>query len=55
MATSRSAVERLWEACQVPDYRKIAPATHAELAVTLDGFLMRQGKIPVDWFSAQAG
>ena len=53
MATSRSAVERLWEACQVPDYRKIAPATHAELAVTLYGFLMRQGKIPVDWFSAQ--
>ena len=47
------AVERLWEACQVPDYRKIAPATHAELAVTLYGFLMRQGKIPVDWFSAQ--
>ncbi len=53
MATSRSAVERLWEACQVPDYRKIAPATHAELAVTLYGFLMRQGKIPVEWFSAQ--
>src|SRR5882757_4912037 len=53
MATSRSAVERVWEACQVPDYRKIAPATHAELAVTLYGFLMRQGKIPVDWFSAQ--
>src|SRR5437762_984280 len=53
MATSRNAVERLWEACQVPDYRKIAPATHAELAVTLYGFLMRQGKIPVDWFSAQ--
>jgi ATP-dependent RNA helicase SUPV3L1/SUV3 len=53
MATGRSAIERLWEACQVPDYRKIAPATHAELAVTLYGFLMRQGKIPVDWFSAQ--
>ena len=23
-------VERLWEVCQIPDYRKIAPATHAE-------------------------
>ena len=53
MATSRAAVERLWEVCQVPDYRKIAPATHAELVVTLYGFLMREGKIPVDWFSAQ--
>ena len=53
MATTRDAVERLWEVCQVPDYRKIAPATHAELAVTLYGFLMREGKIPADWFSAQ--
>src|SRR6476620_6718310 len=53
MATSRSAVERLWEACQVPDYRKIAPATHAELAATLYGFLMRKGTIPDDWFSSQ--
>src|SRR5262249_41628353 len=53
MATTKAAVERLWDVCQVPDYRKIAPATHAELAVTLYGFLMREGKIPVDWFSAQ--
>jgi ATP-dependent RNA helicase SUPV3L1/SUV3 len=53
MANSKAAVERLWEVCQVPDYRKIAPATHAELVVTLYGFLMREGKIPVDWFSAQ--
>lgn len=53
MATGRAAVERLWEVCQVPDYRKIAPATHAELVVALYGFLMREGKIPVDWFSAQ--
>jgi len=47
------AVERLWEVCQVPDYRKIAPATHAELAVTLYGFLMRDGNIPTDWFARQ--
>jgi ATP-dependent RNA helicase SUPV3L1/SUV3 len=53
MARSRDAIERLWEVCQVPDYRKIAPATHAELVVTLYGFLMREGKIPVDWFARQ--
>jgi ATP-dependent RNA helicase SUPV3L1/SUV3 len=52
MARNRQAVERLWEVCQVPDYRKIAPATHAELVVTLYGFLMREGRIPVDWFSS---
>jgi ATP-dependent RNA helicase SUPV3L1/SUV3 len=53
MATSPASVERLWEVCQVPDYRKIAPATHAELVVTLYGFLRREGRIPVDWFSRQ--
>jgi len=53
LARNRVAVERLWDACQVPDYRKIAPATHAELVVTLYGFLMREGNIPVDWFSRQ--
>ena len=53
VATSPGAVERLWDACQVPDYRKIAPANHAELVVTLYGFLMREGSIPVDWFARQ--
>jgi ATP-dependent RNA helicase SUPV3L1/SUV3 len=53
IATSPTAVERLWEVCQVPDYRKIAPATHAELVVTLYGFLQREGRIPVDWFARQ--
>jgi ATP-dependent RNA helicase SUPV3L1/SUV3 len=53
MAKSRGAVERLWDVCQVPDYRKISPATHAELATTLYGFLMREGAIPNDWFARQ--
>jgi ATP-dependent RNA helicase SUPV3L1/SUV3 len=53
MAQTREALERLWEVCQVPDYRKLSPATHAELVVTLYGFLMREGKIPTDWFARQ--
>jgi ATP-dependent RNA helicase SUPV3L1/SUV3 len=53
LAKSKDTVERLWDACQVPDYRKIAPATHAELVTTLYGFLMREGKIPTDWFARQ--
>src|SRR5471030_524448 len=32
MAQNPAAIARLWDACQVPDYRKIAPATHAEMA-----------------------
>jgi len=53
LAAGRAAVETLWLACQVPDYRKIAPANHAELVTTLYGFLMREGKIPTDWFARQ--
>ncbi|MBN8967967.1 MAG: helicase [Rhizobiales bacterium] len=53
MATTPAAVERLWDTCLVPDYRKIAPAAHAELVTTLYGFLMRKGRIPDDWFAAQ--
>jgi ATP-dependent RNA helicase SUPV3L1/SUV3 len=52
-ATTRAAIERLWDVCQVPDYRKISPAAHAELVTTLYGFLMRDGNIPDDWFSLQ--
>ncbi len=47
-------VERLWDVCQLPDYRKIAPAAHAELVTTLYGFLMRKGKVPTDWIARQA-
>jgi ATP-dependent RNA helicase SUPV3L1/SUV3 len=52
-AHGAAAVERLWDACQIPDYRKIAPAAHAELVTTLFGFLMQKGKIPDSWFAAQ--
>src|SRR6202789_2453115 len=53
MAHGAAAVERLWDACQIPDYRKIAPAAHAELVTTLFGFLMNKGRIPDAWFAAQ--
>ncbi len=55
-ALTRTAadVERLWEVCQLPDYRKIASANHAELVVTVYGFLQRDGKIKDDWFAHQA-
>src|ERR1700677_2751217 len=46
MAHGADAVERLWDACQIPDYRKIAPAAHAELVTTLFAMLMRKGRIP---------
>jgi ATP-dependent RNA helicase SUPV3L1/SUV3 len=53
MAQGRDAVERLWDACQIPDYRRIAPAAHAELVTTIFDFLMKRGRIPDAWFGAQ--
>jgi len=53
LARGKTAVERLWDVCQIPDYRKIAPAAHAELVTTLFSFLMRDGRIPDDWYAAQ--
>ncbi|MGB6539105.1 MAG: helicase-related protein, partial [Xanthobacteraceae bacterium] len=53
MVGTPADVERLWDVCQVPDYRKIAPANHAELVVTVFGFLMREGRIEADWFARQ--
>src|SRR5208282_4394931 len=54
LAAAPAAVKRLWEVCQVPDYRKVAPASHAELVATVYKFIMSdEGLIPEDWFAAQ--
>ena len=49
-----AAVAKLWDVCQVPDYRKISGQSHAELVGTLYKFLMRgEERIPEDWFAKQ--
>ena len=56
MAVTPAAVEKLWEVCQVPDYRKISSQNHAELVAHLYGFLMSPDEmIPEDWFANQVG
>ena len=53
IAATKADVQRLWEACQVPDYRKVSPSAHAELVDTLYGFVVRAGRVPDDWFATQ--
>jgi len=53
LSRSPQAVERLWEVCQVPDYRKVSAQGHADLVGTLYRFLMENKEIPVDWFARQ--
>lgn len=54
MAAAPAAVGLLWEMCQIPDYRKVSPNSHADLVATLYRFVMSdEGKIPEDWFANQ--
>ena len=50
-ARNRADVLRLWEACQIPDYRKTSPAAHAELILTVFNYVVRAGRIPDDWIA----
>src|SRR6478736_3769438 len=54
LACAPAAVARLWEVCQIPDYRKISSQNHAELVSTLYKFLMSsEERLPEDWFAKQ--
>ena len=52
-ARKPDGVSRLWDAARLPDYRKIAPAHHADMVLTLYRFIMREKVIPEDWIAAQ--
>lgn len=53
LATSPFVIERLWETCQVPDYRKISPGAHADLVRGLFHHVGTGGFIPDTWFARQ--
>ena len=52
-AATPADVARLWETCQIPDYRKVSPAAHAELVRTIFFSVVRRGRIPEPWFARQ--
>ncbi len=55
-AIAPAAVKRLWDVCQIPDYRKISTADHAELLTRIYNHLMSDmGTISEDWLSEQVG
>ncbi|WP_165644705.1 helicase-related protein, partial [Oharaeibacter diazotrophicus] len=54
-AAGRDRVGLLWDTCQVPDFRKISPAHHGDLVISLYRFLTDRGRIPDDWFARQVG
>ncbi|MEM0906776.1 MAG: helicase-related protein [Pseudomonadota bacterium] len=53
LAATPERVTLLWDVCQIPDYRKIAPANHADLILTLYRFLVEDGAVADDWIAHQ--
>ena len=54
LCVSPGAVAKLWDVCQLPDYRKISGQNHAEMVGTLYKFLLTgDQRISEDWFSKQ--
>lgn len=53
-ATREAGVRLLWDACQIPDFRKIALDVHARLVEHIFVHLSDgDGRLPEDWFAAQ--
>src|SRR5690606_15506537 len=52
-ATTPQHVETLWEACALPDYRRIAPAQHADLIPLLVSDLVGRGTVNAEFLDEQ--
>jgi ATP-dependent RNA helicase SUPV3L1/SUV3 len=54
LAMGQSSVRRLWDVCQLPDFRKLSEDEHARMVRTVFLFLMSAGgHIPDDWMARQ--
>ncbi len=53
LAVSADSVAMLWDACALPDYRKIAPAQHAELVVAIYKDLVNRGYVDEKYMAEQ--
>ena len=54
MATAPAAVKTLWDACQLPDFRKLSPDEHVKLVEQIYRHLMSaHGALPEDWLDRQ--
>ncbi len=53
LACSRSATRLLWEACQIPDFRKLGDDSHTRLCARVFSSVMQSGRLPTDWLAAQ--
>ena len=53
LTDNKSRVQKLWDVCALPDYRKIAPAQHAEIIAALYRDLCKRGHVDEDYMADQ--
>ncbi|MCW3473400.1 helicase-related protein [Limobrevibacterium gyesilva] len=53
LARGRTRLRMLWEACQIPDFRKIADDSHIRLCARVFGHIAGDGRLPADWLAGQ--
>ncbi|MER9135286.1 helicase [Mesorhizobium sp. M0830] len=53
LASNAKRVALLWEACALPDYRRIAPAQHADLIASIYTDLARHGHVDENYMAEQ--
>jgi ATP-dependent RNA helicase SUPV3L1/SUV3 len=53
LAGGRSRVRLLWEACQIPDFRKLAEDSHVRLCGRVFDHIARERRLPTDWLAGQ--
>ena len=53
LARGRAATRLLWEACQIPDFRKLGDDSHTRLCARVFGHVVRDGRLPSEWIESQ--
>ncbi|HEX9463470.1 MAG TPA: helicase-related protein [Alphaproteobacteria bacterium] len=53
LAAGREGVRLLWDACQIPDFRKALGDAHVHLVGRIFRHLRQDGRLPTDWVAGQ--
>ncbi len=53
LARGRGRVRLLWDACQIPDFRKLAEDSHVKLCGRVFAHVVRDRRLPTDWIAGQ--
>ena len=53
LARGRARVRLLWDACQIPDFRKLTDETHTRLCARVFEHIAKEGRLPTDWLAGQ--